>query len=180
MNSLFISDLDFLTHNECNSILQSQPHFNVAKVDDPDAPIKESYRKCSFSLINTQLHPWLIPKLHTHLKEINNDFFRYSLDGITELQVIQYNTNSFYKKHVDTRTDELGYQRKITFVIQLSDDNDYAGGDLLLHTSEPAEKALREKGSIIVFPSFVLHEVTPILSGTRYSMIGWCFGPEFK
>ena len=178
--SVSVSEVDFFSYDECDSILQSNINFYPAQIDNPNRQLDESYRKCFNTMIDTQFHSWLVPKLHSYLKEVNNDFFRFKLNGITELQVIKYDTDSFYKKHIDTLIDELGYQRKLTFVIQLSNDNDYTGGDLLLHTSEPAEKALRKKGTIIVFPSFVLHEVTPILSGTRYSMIGWCFGPEFQ
>ena len=41
-------------------------------------------------------------------------------------------------------------------------------------------KASREKGTIIIFPSFILHRVTPITKGTRESMVGWVSGPPYR
>jgi PKHD-type hydroxylase len=102
------------------------------------------------------------------------------LHGIHDIQVIRYNVDSFYDKHLDIKINESNQQRKLTFVIQLSDSNDYTGGDLILHADNQGRAVSRNKGSIAVFPSFTLHEVSRLTSGIRYSMIGWCFGPEFK
>jgi hypothetical protein len=35
-------------------------------------------------------------------------------------------------------------------------------------------------GTFTVFPSYTLHEVSPILDGARYSLVGWVNGPDFK
>ncbi|WP_299006958.1 hypothetical protein [uncultured Tenacibaculum sp.] len=37
----------------------------------------------------------------------------------------------------------------------------------------------REKGTIIVFPSFMMHCVTPITKGVRKSIVGWVAGPPY-
>jgi PKHD-type hydroxylase len=42
------------------------------------------------------------------------------------------------------------------------------------------ETAPRERGVVIAFPSYVLHRVTPITSGTRKSVVIWITGPKFK
>ena len=39
---------------------------------------------------------------------------------------------------------------------------------------------IRPRGSIIVFPSFVWHRVTPVTKGTRYSLVVWSLGYPFK
>jgi predicted 2-oxoglutarate/Fe(II)-dependent dioxygenase YbiX len=41
-------------------------------------------------------------------------------------------------------------------------------------------KEILPKGSICVFPSFVWHRVTPVTSGTRYSLVIWNIGHPFK
>ena len=64
--------------------------------------------------------------------------------------------------------------------IQLSDSNDYKGGDLqFIHTEEHKSK-IRQKGDIIIFPSYVWHRVTPITEGKRHALVGWIHGPAFK
>ena len=50
----------------------------------------------------------------------------------------------------------------------------------MLFRSDSPEYMPREQGQIIVFPSYTLHEVTPITKGTRYSLVSWVSGPSFK
>ena len=64
--------------------------------------------------------------------------------------------------------------------MQLSDENDYEGGDLVFHTGYAKEKANRGKGSVIVFDSRVYHEVTPVTKGTRKSLVCWARGPRWS
>jgi PKHD-type hydroxylase len=123
---------------------------------------------------------WLESTLTDILRHANTNY-NFTLKGFRDLQVIQYNQNQFFKPHLDTYIDpDIDMQRKLTFIIQLSDPNDYTGGDLLIHTTGQPDTMSKQKGSMIIFPSYTLHEVKPILSGTRYSLIGWCFGPDFK
>jgi PKHD-type hydroxylase len=70
--------------------------------------------------------------------------------------------------------------RKLSFTVQLSDTKDYKGGDLVFHYKSQPVKAYREKGMVVVFPSTMLHEVTPVKKGTRYSLVGWVAGPRFR
>ena len=38
----------------------------------------------------------------------------------------------------------------------------------------------REQGTIIVFPSFLQHCVSPVTKGIRYSLVNWTLGRPFK
>lgn len=80
--------------------------------------------------------------------------------------------------------------RKLSFVAQLSDPDEYEGGDFEFHGFEPSEKtgdpgflemkdAFRQQGTVIVFPSFIMHRVKPITKGTRFSLVSWVEGPKF-
>ena len=62
------------------------------------------------------------------------------------------------------------YEDRIyTMIIQLSDSNKYENGDLLINNN----LATKEKGSLILFNSGVLHSVSEITSGERYSAVTW-------
>ena len=39
---------------------------------------------------------------------------------------------------------------------------------------------ISEQGSIVIFPSFMWHRVCQITKGTRYSLVIWNCGNEFK
>ena len=64
--------------------------------------------------------------------------------------------------------------------MQLSDADSYEGGDLQFMINNKTVTAPREKGTIIIFPSFVMHRVTPVIKGTRESIVGWVSGPPYR
>ncbi|MDB2656544.1 2OG-Fe(II) oxygenase [Crocinitomicaceae bacterium] len=70
--------------------------------------------------------------------------------------------------------------RKLSVTVQLSDPDEYEGGDLEFMINHKTVKAPRKKGTIVVFPSFIMHRVTPITKGTRQSIVGWVSGPPYR
>jgi len=87
---------------------------------------------------------------------------------------------SFYSKHTDVSTINDGYIRKLSFTIHLNDSSEYAGGNLIFHISESPNIINKQVGVGTFFPSHMLHEVTPVTSGIRYSLVGWCRGYPLK
>ena len=83
---------------------------------------------------------------------------------------------------------QVGLTRKISVTINLSKPEYYEGGNLKFdfgHHNNDIErfyecKEIRPQGSIIVFPSFLYHQVTPVTSGNRYSLVMWCLGKPFR
>lgn len=80
-----------------------------------------------------------------------------------------------------------GKIRKLSVTVNLSDSDDYTGGNLRFDCGPHAEEKrfvtceeIRPRGSIIVFPSHFFHQVTPITHGTRRSLVMWSLGPPFK
>ena len=71
--------------------------------------------------------------------------------------------------------------RKLSFSIQLSDPDDYEGGNLqLMDENNKSYVAPRQRGSIILFDSRTPHRVQKIRSGERKSIVGWVVGPRWK
>ena len=68
------------------------------------------------------------------------------------------------------------HTRKLSMSVQLSDENTYDGGDLIIYFGGKHFVAPRIKGSVIVFDSRLTHEVTPITRGERYSLVKWFHG----
>ena len=114
---------------------------------------------------------------------------------ITEPEIVQigkYEENQFYEQHIDSYikgSDVMatGFgggviipmlsQRKISASLLLNDESEYEGGDLII-LNETVK--IKKQGSIIVFPSFMAHQVTPVTSGVRYSAVCWMAGPKWK
>ena len=72
-----------------------------------------------------------------------------------------------YKWHMDAEDYDKKYTVKLTTLINLSEKK-YSGGKLFIFDKHPTEvKELNKPGSLVVFPSFILHQVTPVTKGTR-------------
>ena len=112
--------------------------------------------------------------------------FGAELWHLHEMQFTQYDAadEGFYNWHNDVMWDSPNCgHRKLSMVIQLSDPSEYEGGDLeiqTLHLGPPDPTVLRKQGNVIVFPSFLMHRVTPVTKGTRYSLVAWMEGPKWR
>ena len=119
--------------------------------------------------------------------EGNNNAFGVIWEGINDIQHTLYEAEDkgHYGFHHDVFLDApVMKHRKLSMSIQLSDSEDYEGGDFQFHSSyapqAPDPIALRKKGTVLVFPSFFLHRVTPVTKGARKSLVAWADGPLWK
>lgn len=119
------------------------------------------------------------------INEANRNAFGFDITYIPEVQYTTYygSTNDKYDWHIDTFwANPTAYDRKISIVIQLSESDEYEGGDFQFAPEHPQMPAdlIRARGSVIVFPSFLSHRVTPVTSGVRRSLVSWAQGPKFR
>jgi len=118
------------------------------------------------------------------LHDANNNMWNFIITNIVDnLQLSEYtehpdSTGDHYDWHMDIGTDIFS-TRKISMSIQLSDENDYEGGNLEFMINRSIIQAPRQKGSVILFPSYLLHRVTNVTKGTRKSLVMWFNGPPF-
>jgi len=100
---------------------------------------------------------------------------QFDISFVEPYELKKYVEGDFFGKHIDNYysiTENI--DRKITMSVQLTDN--CVGGTLLV-ANQPV---ILKKGSAVVFPSNFSHEVKPIISGTRWSLIGWAWGPYWK
>ena len=108
--------------------------------------------------------------------------WNYELINIEEVQIGRYEKDGHYIWHDDDSItpNDSNIVRKISLSIQLNDSNEHEGGILEFRHKGHTLSLKMQQGDIVVFPSFVEHRITPILSGTRYSAVAWAHGPSFK
>ena len=146
----------------------------------------DKVRRSEISWIKTDSNSeWLYELIGEHVKFVNERFFNFDLTYLAGLQFTKYDSkqSGFYAKHTDMfrNTSNIREEnRKLSFSIQLSNPNEYDGGDLILHHGADPDVVPRAKGTVVFFPSYMLHEVTPVTRGTRYSLVGWVHGPKFR
>lgn len=109
--------------------------------------------------------------------------WNFELINIEEVQIGRYEKNGHYDWHTDDDIDMVNGPntvRKISLSIQLNDPNEYEGGALEFKNKGHTLPLKMQQGDVVVFPSFIEHRITPILSGIRYSAVAWAHGPFFK
>lgn len=113
----------------------------------------------------------------------NREAFGFDLTDLAEsAQVARYGAerSGHFDWHSDIGAGALAARRKLTIVVQLSNPADYAGGVLELRPDSNIHAAAVKRGTATVFPSFVLHRVTPVSAGERWSLTLWAHGPAFR
>ena len=179
------SQSDVFTAAEVRELraLVPQRRWVPAEVSRP-GEVDAGYRSAELSWLHPRDAGWVFERLQQAVAQLNERCFGFDLAGFHDpLQLTRYaaDLHGHYDWHTDRGTFVNGNPpRKLTLAVQLSDADSYAGGDLeLLYGREPL-RLDRAPGSLHVFPSFVLHRVTPVSRGTRLSLVGWIVGPRFR
>ena len=127
---------------------------------------------------------WIYDKIGNLAQIANEEMFHFNIYNMPEqIQYTEYyGTNKgHYDWHMDIGTYEYMKFRKISVTVQLSDPDEYEGGDLQIWTGgQYPMTAPRGKGNVVIFPSFMMHRVTPVTSGTRKSFVLWLGGEHYK
>ena len=187
--------IDEIPHSMCDlfiNIGKSIPQYQASTFSDdtltePKEIRNKNVRDSSVAWIDNR---WITGMLFSYAKIANKEAWRYSLFYDQETfpcQFTTYDKNGHYGWHQDTGdpkqfSEDGGAQRKISLVLQLSDPSTYEGGDFQMRNLDGIENldpSLKKKGTIIVFPSYLSHRVTPVTSGVRHSLVAWYLGPPF-
>lgn len=127
---------------------------------------------------------WFFDVISAEIEALNNVFYRYDLWGYPNLQYTEYSGKSKgkYDFHMDMGLGEghdQSVHRKLSAVLLLNDR--FKGGKFQM-TSNGTNiiEAEMRPGTLIVFPSFMLHRVTPVTSGCRKTLVAWVLGPKFR
>ena len=130
----------------------------------------------------------------------SNAGWNYEVSMYESLQFTCYEQDGHYGWHIDGGSDHLsvytkeqvepgnpriGKIRKLSMTLNLTDTNNYEGGNLEFDLGRHGNPQyispdVRTQGTIIVFPSYISHQITPVTSGTRYSLVVWALGNPFK
>jgi PKHD-type hydroxylase len=175
--------LGVLTAEECQAVIamaDAEGAFIRSELFQPGDPrhVRDS------DLAWIEPHPgneWLFDRVANVVNNLNRDYFEFDLDGsMRAFQLTRYKPNQHYSWHEDLGSHELS-RRKITVSMQLSPPEDYDGGVLeFFHAEDKVVPASTHQGSLVAFPSFATHRVTPITRGHRWSIVTWLEGPPFR
>jgi len=140
---------------------------------------------------------WIYNEVMPYVNQANKDSgWNFQWDTSEMCQFTKYKLNQYYHWHCDSfhspynTPDDLvkhGKTRKLSVTVSLSNPKEYKGGELQFDLYNEKRKKnittckeILEKGSLVIFPSFVWHQVKPVTKGTRYSLVIWNLGDPFK
>ena len=170
----------------CKKIIDVVKDWKEGTVETPARKIKGEHniRK---SEIFWSYDQWIFDYIWKYM-DVYNEItgLRYDISGVESIQITKYEKGDYYDFHFDGRGSHKNVVnekvRKISMTIQLNED--YEGGEFQVAwcdkgelVTETLEKA---KGTLILFPSILEHCITPVTSGTRYSLVAWFIGEPFK
>ena len=144
--------------------------------------------------------PFIYNLLHPFIRTANkNAGWNFDWDWSEPAEFGSYAPGGFYGWHTDASASvatnpkhvgSVGKLRKISCILQLSHPKDYKGADFqfdfkaedpdISGTKITTVHPLKDQGTIVCFPSFLWHRVTPLTKGKRYSLIVWSWGKPFK
>ena len=170
--------------NDAFSKLECETIINIAKdkgLIKGKTRVETDVRDSKISwLYPTDNMDWVFRRVTDITLNLNERFFKFDLFGINEgFQFTNYEAPSGkYGKHVDRGMNMP--VRKLSISIQLTNPEEYEGGELYLYDDDKGTLMDKTQGTLIMFPSYVLHEVMPVTKGERNSLVTWVTGKQFK
>lgn len=120
--------------------------------------------------------------LWNHVEEMNRHHYDFNVTRVCGIQYTEYHASEkgHYNWHVDTHFfEDVMFDRKISVTVQLSDPSEYDGGDFEIQKVKLPD-TIKNKGSVLTFPSYMLHRVNPVTRGVRRSLVAWFEGPRWR
>ena len=148
---------------------------------------------------------WTAGLVWHYIQRANRENFLYDIRNIDgeSMQYTQYGVGEFYGWHNDAGlathykpvsvgnhhegrqqdfvNENLELVSKLSFIVQLSDADEYEGGNVqLLAENGNPYFVPRQRGTVVVFDSRTSHRVMKVTKGLRKSLVGWVVGPRWK
>jgi SM-20-related protein len=136
----------------------------------------------------TSVHPAAetFSEIHTRMlkqKSALEQHFGETLHDCEPPQFLRYERGDFFVRHQDGNTRQLDFDhlriRRISIVVFLNDfsvepkDGCYSGGTLNFYDQNETFGLNGETGLLVAFTAETFHEVLPVTSGQRFTIISW-------
>jgi len=128
----------------------------------------------------------LTPDLEDTAFFINREAFGFNINPFLNndnfiINIYDEKNKGEYKIHTDSENFDKNYTIKITLLLNLSEKK-YEGGEfsLFTHSNLHIVKEFNEPGTLLMFPSYIPHQVSPVTKGQRISGTFFITGPWWK
>lgn len=147
---------------------------------------KEYRNSTVYWISNNSESSWIFDRINRASLKLNSHFFGFDINSVDTLQYTIYNDNDgHYDWHWDMYLDsglnnlEVNIQRKLSMVVVCKKSEEGGQLELIIGSNSSTVPEIKE-GDAAVFPSFVMHRVTPVTKGVRKTLVAWLTGPDWK
>jgi len=147
----------------------AQPSYRVCTIHQPSNEAQQE----SFA--------WCTQRLIEAIKTVNDGYYRFEVQAMIEpptLMRYDASERGHYGYHLDIGRNRPNCWRKLSYSIFLNED--FEGGELEFLTGEDSIQHKGPVGTMVLFPSYLLHRVNVVTAGTRWAMVGWAHGGSFR
>jgi SM-20-related protein len=183
----------FLSEDLCKRIIASIRSGKASKAtvgnDDGVYVVDESARRVSRIDVSEETLA-LVEAPLGELKPVLEEHFLVALSHYQRPGFLSYGIGDHYVPHRDSRRDEGAHsssrEREVSVVVFLNNPSEqkangcYGGGELTFFglMKAPGMEArglplAAEKGLLVAFRSDLMHQVTPVTHGERFTMVTW-------
>jgi hypothetical protein len=170
-----------LTPSQCDMIRNDAEVIGMkrATVLKKNGKTRNSFaRTCSSCWVPMSQHyKWLYAIMGELTASINSEYWRFDITGAQQFQILRYNPLQQFWWHLDTFN---GSDRKLTAVVNLSAPHEYLGGGLQVKADIDNARFIREQGAGCWFPSYIEHRARAPIWGTRWVLVAWYTGPNWR
>jgi predicted 2-oxoglutarate/Fe(II)-dependent dioxygenase YbiX len=175
---------DVLTEKDCDALIKlynQAPDEEAGIGGGASGTVDKTVRNVNRVIL--PVHKGIGARLAAVGLDANAQRWNFDIKRANQSEFLKYPSGGGrYKGHIDTflskAPENIAECRKITVLAFLNDD--HKGGKFFLQTGHQKMYPPQKKGTVIAFPSFILHGVEDVEEGERYSVVTWLVGPWFK
>ena len=154
--------------------------------------LDKATRDCKVAWVQEKwIYDIINPFIHIANK---NAKWNFQWDWNETCQFTIYEKDQYYGWHTDQGHESIkhpysknidGKTRKLSLTLQLTDKTEYEGGEFQFKWIDENGYQIRlvddakDIGTVIIFPSFIWHQVLPVTKGKRESLVNWSVGKNF-
>jgi PKHD-type hydroxylase len=175
-----------LSPEECREFIahaQTRPEQQATIGFQATARSDKKHRESVIRWLDVHAEQKWVEKLMRYVVSSNRTNFGVDIVAPFDLQFTEYHgtAGGKYDWHQDVWLEsDRCYDRKLSIVVQLSDPQDYEGGAFEFFGMQSPGPQFTAMGSLLIFPSFLQHRVTPVTKGLRRSLVSWVEGPRWR
>jgi len=172
MSPVFVRDK--FSKEECHELVSNLTREKENSID--------VLKRSSFAIgINlTKGNEWFFDKASSIIEEVNKQYYHFDLTDLRAVNFLEYQVNNSLIWHRDIGNEDRNFlSRKITMIVFLSDKDDYVGGKLGFIPA-PDSEVVQEQGSVLLYPSYLVHNVSKVTSGIRRVILASAHGQPYR